>query len=76
MRANLDLTGGLLLAERVTAALAPTLGRQAADELVQSAIAETQASGRTFAEVLETRPELEPGRVAAELLDPRFARRW
>lgn len=69
MRANLDRTGGLLLAERVSATLAPKLGRQAADELVQGAVAEAQASGRLFAEVLEARPELGPG-VAEELLDP------
>ena len=69
MRANLDLTGGLLLAERVTAALAGELGRAAADELVAGAIAEAQASGRSFAEELEARPELGAG-VAAELLDP------
>jgi 3-carboxy-cis,cis-muconate cycloisomerase len=69
MRANLDLTGGLLLAERVAGALAPELGRAAADELVEGAIAEAQSSGRSFAEVLEARPELGPG-VAAELLDP------
>lgn len=69
MRANLDLTGGLLLAERVIAELAPTLGRHAADELVQATIAEAEASGQTFAQILETRSELEPGRVAG-LLDP------
>ena len=34
MRANLDLTDGLLLAERVVAALAPAVGRVAAHELV------------------------------------------
>jgi 3-carboxy-cis,cis-muconate cycloisomerase len=37
MRANLDMTGGLLLAERVTTALAPTLGRLPAHELVERA---------------------------------------
>jgi 3-carboxy-cis,cis-muconate cycloisomerase len=34
MRANLDRTGGAILAERVAARLAPTLGRAAADDLV------------------------------------------
>ena len=73
MRDNLDRTGGLLLAERVTAALAPALGRQGAHDLVHQAVAEAQASGRPFADVLEAQPEVEthlgPGR-AAELLDP------
>ncbi|HYM59015.1 MAG TPA: 3-carboxy-cis,cis-muconate cycloisomerase [Solirubrobacteraceae bacterium] len=73
MRANLDCTGGLLLAERVTAALAPALGRQAAHDLVQRAAAETHASGRPFADVLEQQAavaaHLGPG-AAAALLDP------
>src|SRR5829696_456275 len=37
MRANLELTHGALLAERVTTALAPAIGRQVAHELVQEA---------------------------------------
>ena len=40
MRRNLDLTGGLLMAERVTTALAPALGRLAAHDLVAEASAE------------------------------------
>jgi len=69
MRANLELGAGLVLAERVAAALAPALGREGAHDLV-AAIA---ASGRPFAEVLAARPEvrahLPPERLAA-LLDP------
>jgi len=63
MRANLDLTGGALLAERVSAALAPRLGATEAHDLVRSAL----ASGRPLAEALA-------GHLAAaelaDLLDP------
>jgi len=73
MRRNLDATGGLLLAERVTTALAPGLGRLAAHDLVREACAEALASRRPLAEVLCDRPEvrdlLDPGEVA-NLLDP------
>jgi 3-carboxy-cis,cis-muconate cycloisomerase len=73
MRANLDATGGLLLAERVTGALAPTLGRLRAHELVEGAAAEATSSGRTLAEVLRDRAEVRDlldERQMAALLDP------
>ncbi len=73
MRGNLDLTGGLLLAERVVAALAPALGRQAADELVTAAAEEASNGKRSFADALLDRPEvagnLGDGR-GRRLLDP------
>ncbi|MGZ8650949.1 MAG: 3-carboxy-cis,cis-muconate cycloisomerase [Actinomycetota bacterium] len=73
MRANLDLTGGLLLAERVVEALAPALGRQAADDLVRAAAGEASAGKRSFDEALLDRPKvaehLEEAEIA-RLLDP------
>jgi 3-carboxy-cis,cis-muconate cycloisomerase len=73
MRANLDATGGLLLAERVVGALAPELGRLPAHELVAAACAEAARSGRSLGEVLEARADvrahLEPAAIRA-LLDP------
>jgi 3-carboxy-cis,cis-muconate cycloisomerase len=73
MRANLDLTGGLLMAERVTGALTPALGRLAAHDLVAAACAEAAAARLPLAEVLEARAEirahLAPARIRA-LLDP------
>ncbi|HTE54781.1 MAG TPA: 3-carboxy-cis,cis-muconate cycloisomerase [Kofleriaceae bacterium] len=73
MRANLDASGGLLLAERVSGALAPALGRAAAHDLVGAACAEAAASGRPLAAVLEARAEvgvhLSPVQIRA-LLDP------
>jgi len=62
MRANLDLTHGLILAERVSAALAPKIGRAAAHELVREATLRAQRDGVEFAEAL---PD-----VDTELLDP------
>jgi 3-carboxy-cis,cis-muconate cycloisomerase len=52
MRANLDASGGLPLAERVTAVLAPGLGRLAAHDLVAEAAARAASTGRPFREVL------------------------
>jgi 3-carboxy-cis,cis-muconate cycloisomerase len=58
MRANLELTHGALLAERVTTALASALGRHAAHELVQDAAQEAFASGRALGEALAARDEV------------------
>jgi 3-carboxy-cis,cis-muconate cycloisomerase len=73
MRANLALTGGLLLAERVTAALVPALGRQAAHDLVAAVCAACAASGTPFGDALAARAEiaahLSPAQIAA-LLEP------
>jgi len=57
MAANLDLLDGLLLSERVTAALSPALGRLAAHDLVQRGAAEA-ASGASLAGVLAADPEV------------------
>jgi 3-carboxy-cis,cis-muconate cycloisomerase len=63
MRANLDLTGGALLAERVSAALARKVGATEAHDLVRAAT----AGGRPLAEALA--PHFEPAELAA-LIDP------
>ena len=55
MRANVDLLGDLLLAERVSAALAPHLGRAAAHEVVANACAEAAGSGRALAHLVADR---------------------
>ncbi|MFC3995557.1 3-carboxy-cis,cis-muconate cycloisomerase [Nocardiopsis sediminis] len=71
MRANLDLTGGFALAERVTTDLAADLGRLPAHDLVRAACTEASDSGRNLADTLadrlagrRTRDEI------AALLDP------
>jgi 3-carboxy-cis,cis-muconate cycloisomerase len=72
MRANLDLLGDLLLAERVRNALAPHMGRAAAHEVVGSACAEAVESGHALADlvagrVAAARPELHDVFTAEEL---------
>jgi 3-carboxy-cis,cis-muconate cycloisomerase len=68
MRANLDLTGGHLLTERVTTALTTKLGRLAAHDTVTRASAESLASGRPLGEVLAGTGV--PADEVAALLDP------
>ncbi|MBA3621985.1 MAG: 3-carboxy-cis,cis-muconate cycloisomerase, partial [Euzebyales bacterium] len=72
MAANLALLDGLLLSERVTAALSPALGRLAAHDLVQRCAAEAAGEG-SLAVVLTADPEvsrhLSPDEIE-RLLDP------
>ena len=73
MRSNLEMTGGVLLAERVAGELAPSLGRSPADDLIESLAAEATATGNRFAEVLARDPSIAPllDRSAIDrLLDP------
>jgi 3-carboxy-cis,cis-muconate cycloisomerase len=73
MRANLELTHGALLAERVTTALAPALGRHAAHELVQEAAREAFASDRPLGDVLAANEDVAAHvdrDALARLLDP------
>ncbi len=58
MRANLDATRGLPLAERVAGLLAPALGRAAAHDLVARASAHAVAVDGTLREALLGVPEL------------------
>jgi len=67
MRANLDLTGGLVVSERLAAALSPELGRAPAKTLVGAASARAASGGRHLADVLAEAPEL-AGRHSTESL--------
>ena len=73
MRANLDLTQGLIFAEAVQMALAPTLGRDAAHSLVASACRRAVAEHTHLRDILEAEPRvgavLDREAVAA-LFDP------
>ncbi|MFI8825572.1 3-carboxy-cis,cis-muconate cycloisomerase [Streptomyces sp. NPDC053431] len=69
MRAHLDTTGGLLVAERLSAALAPRLGRARARALLAELAARSRTEGRPLAELLADRPEAAGTDVAA-LADP------
>ena len=57
MRANLDATGGLPLAEHVTAMLAPALGRLAAHDLVAAAADRATSQGVGLAAALLADPD-------------------
>jgi 3-carboxy-cis,cis-muconate cycloisomerase len=74
MRENLELTRGLILAEAVTVALAPALGRMAAHQLVERACAQAIAERRhlrqVLSEFLEVRTVLSDDTLA-RLFDPR-----
>ncbi len=76
MRANVDLTGGLVFAEAVRMALTPGLGRAEAARAVASACERARAEERPLRAVLEDdaalRPHLPDERLAA-LFDARDA---
>ncbi|OLZ59171.1 3-carboxy-cis,cis-muconate cycloisomerase [Streptomyces sp. IMTB 2501] len=59
MKANLGLTNGQVVSERVTAALTPLLGRTAARRLLTEASATAASRGRPLEEVLGSAPELQ-----------------
>ncbi len=52
MRANLELSGGLVMAERASFLLAERLGRSEARELVAKAAERSTASGRSLRDEL------------------------
>lgn len=73
MRRNLDLGGGLIMAEAVMLELGRTLGRQHAHDVVYDAAQAAFVEGRAFSAVLAADPRvtrhLGPGEIA-KLLDP------
>ena len=68
MRADMDLTGGLVMSESVAAALASSIGRSDAQELVEKAAKRSVSEGREFREVLLEIPEVADG-LGADGLD-------
>ncbi|UQZ82445.1 3-carboxy-cis,cis-muconate cycloisomerase [Paenibacillus konkukensis] len=75
MRANLELTGGLINAEAVMMTLAQTIGRQTAHEVVHDAAYQVARSGAstTFSDVLTADPRVNEHLSKEELrklLDP------
>jgi 3-carboxy-cis,cis-muconate cycloisomerase len=73
MRANLDVTHGLIFAEAAQMALAPAIGRDAAHSLVASACRRAAAQGAHLRDILEADPKvtsvLERSAIA-NLFDP------
>ena len=73
MRANLDLTGGLISSEAVMMGLAPLIGRQHAHDLVYDLCQKSAQTGRPLLEFLAETPEISRylDRAAlAKLVDP------
>ncbi len=69
MAHNLALTGGAVVTERITAVLAPVLGKAAAKKALTAAVADSEAEGVPLATTLAERTGLTPGELA-DLLDP------
>jgi 3-carboxy-cis,cis-muconate cycloisomerase len=67
MRANLDLTGGLVMAEAVSGTLGKFIGLRMAQELVHDCAAAATATRRPFALVLATNPTVARHLSAAEI---------
>jgi 3-carboxy-cis,cis-muconate cycloisomerase len=73
MRANLDLTKGLIVSEAVMMGLGPALGRQRAHDLVYDICREVLAGRGNFLDLLAGHPEIGPHMDRARLatlLDP------
>ncbi len=73
MRANLDITGGLIVSEAVMMGLGPHLGRQRAHDLVYDICRASIRTGRPFLDLLAEDKEIAPhmDRAAlARLVDP------
>jgi 3-carboxy-cis,cis-muconate cycloisomerase len=58
MRANLELTNGLLMAESVATALTDSIGRPKANELLEQASRTAASDGRPLRDVLLELPEV------------------
>jgi adenylosuccinate lyase len=73
MRANLDLSGGLIMAEAIMLELGVTLGRQHAHDSVYDAAQAAAVEGRAFSDLLAADPRVTARldrRAIDRLLDP------
>jgi 3-carboxy-cis,cis-muconate cycloisomerase len=69
MREHLGLTHGLVVAERLSAELAPVLGRARAKELLSELAGRTYAEGCSLRELLAEQPELKATNLDLDLDD-------
>ncbi|MGL4241445.1 MAG: 3-carboxy-cis,cis-muconate cycloisomerase, partial [Beijerinckiaceae bacterium] len=69
MRQNLEMTNGLIMAERLTFALAPSLGKAKAKSFMEAACKRAVAEKRHLKEVLRDAPEAK-GLDLDALFDP------
>jgi 3-carboxy-cis,cis-muconate cycloisomerase len=72
LRANLDVTGGLVMAESVATALTPALGRPEAHRVVERASRRAVEERRSLRDVLVAEDGLDPGEVDAALSPERY----
>jgi 3-carboxy-cis,cis-muconate cycloisomerase len=73
MRANLELSGGLIMAEALTLALAAQLGGSAARRIVQAACEQARAAGRSLREIAHNDQQISaalPPDAIDQALDP------
>ena len=73
MRTNLELTNGLIFAEAVQMAIAPSIGRDAAHSLVASACRQAIAQNAHLRDILQTEPKVTAvldSAAIANLFDP------
>lgn len=68
MRRNLDVTGGLIVAEAVMMGLAPEIGRQVAHDVVYDCCRESLEKGEAFIDVLGNHAEIR-GKIDRERLE-------
>jgi 3-carboxy-cis,cis-muconate cycloisomerase len=71
MRANIDITQGLVMAEAVSLALAPLIGRAAAHKLIEDACHKAVESGQSLRDILQSDPR-RPAEFSAAKLDALF----
>jgi len=67
MRANLDLTGGMIVSEAVMMGLGPKLGRQRAHDIVYDVCRKVAATGRPLLDLLMEDPGIAGAATRAEL---------
>jgi 3-carboxy-cis,cis-muconate cycloisomerase len=67
MRSNLDLTGGMIVAEAVMMALAPVIGREEAHHRVYKCCRRSLAEGISFLDALQEDPVIAPATTLNEL---------
>jgi len=73
MRRNIDLTGGLIMAEAIATALIPSIGRAAAEAMLARACDRSITEHVPLSTIIRTDPELRPHLNDAEvdrLIDP------
>ena len=67
MRANIDLTNGLVMSEAVMMGLGPYIGREYAHDLVYDLCREAIAKDRPLIEILAAHPEITQHVTRAQL---------